>query len=480
MISALVVMGVAMFSYNRFIEKDSEQIMKLICSEKKQQIDEKLLNIEQSVNTIYHFAVEQINDSEDLWQDDLKFDEHIKRMTEVLETTVKYTDGAVTAYYRLNPELRGSRQGIWLVREADGTFKENPVTDISEFSKDDVEHVGWYYTPVEKGEAVWMNPYYNQNLDLEMISYVIPVFHDGKVIGVVGMDITTELLYDNTKSVVVYDTGYAFLLDEEGKFLYHPEMKNSNISDHFNREHAYLYEKSLLAEQNRTVETYTWNHQNKRMAVEKLSNGMLFTVCVSEEEIQQPRRRMFSNTVILITLVILVFMLVTIQVTKVMLRLTYTDILTGLGNRTAYREAVDSLNKRIRNKETVRFAVVVVDINNLKEMNDSYGHVYGDELIQGAADIVKRVWGSKASFRIGGDEFVVILQNTDEKKLQKDLKALEAEMQRSKRMSALPDERIEMAVGTDFYHAKTDESYEDVFRRADEAMYEDKKRKKEK
>ena len=64
------------------------------------------------------------------------------------------------------------------------------------------------------------------------------IIHDGNVIGVVGMDITTELLYENTESVTVYDTGYAFLMDNEGKFVYHSEMQSNKISASFN-EHQF-------------------------------------------------------------------------------------------------------------------------------------------------------------------------------------------------------------------------------------------------
>ena len=66
LISALVVMVIAFTNYERIVESNSEQIMQLMCSEKRQAIDEKLLNIEQSVHTIYHFATEQISKTENL------------------------------------------------------------------------------------------------------------------------------------------------------------------------------------------------------------------------------------------------------------------------------------------------------------------------------------------------------------------------------------------------------------------------------
>ena len=58
LISAMVVMVIAFSNYNHIVEENSEQIMQLMCSEKRQTIDEKLLNIEQSVHKLYHFAVD--------------------------------------------------------------------------------------------------------------------------------------------------------------------------------------------------------------------------------------------------------------------------------------------------------------------------------------------------------------------------------------------------------------------------------------
>ena len=82
------------------------------------------------------------------------------------------------------------------------------LTDISQYDSDDMEHVGWYYQPIANGKETWINPYYNQNMDEEIISYVIPIIIDGNVIGIVGMDISTTLLYDHTKEVRVYENGY--------------------------------------------------------------------------------------------------------------------------------------------------------------------------------------------------------------------------------------------------------------------------------
>lgn len=82
--------------------------------------------------------------------------------------------------------------------------------------------------------------------------------------------------------------------------------------------------------------------------------------------------------------------------------LAYEDGLTGLGNRTAYDERLEALKKRA-------LTIFVFDINNLKQVNDTFGHQCGDELIKAGADVIAAVFGEIGKcYRIGGDEFICL------------------------------------------------------------------------
>lgn len=473
-----MVMVIAFFNYNQIVEKNSEQIMQLMCSEKRQTIDVKLLNIEQSVHKLYHFAIEQINENENLWQDEEKYKEHISSMKKLIETTAKYTDGAESVYYRLDSTIKGPKQGVWMLKNSSGKFAEYEMTDISYYDKGDIERVGWYYIPIANGKETWMDPYYNKNMREEIISYVIPIILDNRVIGVVGMDISTNLLYENTKKVRVYDTGYAFLMDHEGNFVYHPEMKENLISEEFNNQHAYLYEKSLVSDQKQSVETYQWNNIDKKMTAQKLRNGMIFTVCVPEQEIKQPQRKVLLGSIVVIMLIISAFVAVTVSITKVIVRLIYTDVMTRVGNKTAYTECVDTIYKRIRNGEKLNFIVAVIDINDLKKVNDTYGHEWGDKLIKNGAIIAKKVWGSNYVYRIGGDEFVAVCFDMEQEYAEKKIALFEKEIENYNLQHTGEEVYLQMAIGMAIYNPNSDKEYMDVFRRADSAMYKDKKQKK--
>ena len=91
-----------------------------------------------------------------------------------------------------------------------------------------------------------------------------------------------------------------------------------------------------------------------------------------------------------------------------MSKLAYTDALTGLQNRMAFTNREDFVN----NNEAGKCIVIQFDINNLKTVNDNYGHKEGDKHIKAAADIIDTSFGQIGScYRTGGDEFIVVVEN---------------------------------------------------------------------
>jgi diguanylate cyclase (GGDEF)-like protein len=88
--------------------------------------------------------------------------------------------------------------------------------------------------------------------------------------------------------------------------------------------------------------------------------------------------------------------------------LAYTDKMTGVFNRTFFEKWIEENNSQ----ENYPLLITSLDLNNLKKINDTFGHKLGDEYIKGAANILKQVFGLESVIcRIGGDEFVIITPN---------------------------------------------------------------------
>ena len=158
---------------------------------------------------------------------------------------------------------------------------------------------------------------------------------------------------------------------------------------------------------------------------------------------------------------------------------SHTDALTGVGNKAAYIKKMNELNQQMKDSDP-EFAIVMVDMNNLKHINDEYGHRAGDQYIKGCCHMVCEAFKHSPVFRIGGDEFVALLMGPDYENRKASCEQLRKDFEKSfEQTDVSPWLKYSAAVGMAENAAK-DCSAEFVFKRADEAMYKDKARFKEK
>ena len=153
--------------------------------------------------------------------------------------------------------------------------------------------------------------------------------------------------------------------------------------------------------------------------------------------------------------------------------LAHVDLLTGVRNKNAYNEVVAGMDE---NLGAVPFGIAVIDLNDLKRMNDLYGHDKGDQAIKNICSIICDVFQHSPVYRFGGDEFVVILKERDYENV--DDLVRQFTLHQERRMG-MPWEKPKAAIGYAVYDSQKDSSVESVFQRADAVMYERKKEMKE-
>ena len=151
------------------------------------------------------------------------------------------------------------------------------------------------------------------------------------------------------------------------------------------------------------------------------------------------------------------------------------DPLTGIKNKTAYHETEMTIQKEIENGICDDFAIVVCDINDLKIINDTKGHKAGDEYIRSVSRMICNVFTHSPVFRVGGDEFAVILKGAD----YNDRDELMTNIRNRVLENINIGEGCIVATGMSEYRRSEDHIISEVFNRADELMYENKKDLKE-
>ena len=156
----------------------------------------------------------------------------------------------------------------------------------------------------------------------------------------------------------------------------------------------------------------------------------------------------------------------------IMERLATTDALTKLNNRTAYNRKISNLQKSVNNSGVI----VYLDINDLKRVNDNYGHDEGDRHIKAAAEVIKQAFREEECYRIGGDEFAVVMRTSiHTPDMENRKKALESLCQKYNE-SVHPPYELHIASGYAVF-----ENGEDLLsaqKTADDMMYENKAKMK--
>ncbi len=143
------------------------------------------------------------------------------------------------------------------------------------------------------------------------------------------------------------------------------------------------------------------------------------------------------------------------------------DALTGIKNKHAYLDAEEQLDRQIAEHCQPDFAVTILDVNDLKNINDTEGHQAGDQYIRKACRIICNIFKHSPVFRIGGDEFAVISKGSDYECIDELLGVVDEQNREAARTGG-----IIIACGMAKY--ENDSCVASVFERADQNMYENK------
>lgn len=147
-------------------------------------------------------------------------------------------------------------------------------------------------------------------------------------------------------------------------------------------------------------------------------------------------------------------------------RKIYTDPLTGVKNKQAYMDEVEALELRIQNGMTEPLGLAVFDLNDLKTVNDTQGHDMGDIYIYNASMLISEFFCHSCVYRVGGDEFTVILQGEDFANYESLLAAFDRQVEDNLRSG-----KVVVSSGVAEFLPGKDVSFRSVFERADKQMY---------
>ena len=185
---------------------DAQQTLLLLCETGQKDLNYYFQNVEGSVETVASYVESDLDGL-----DDEKLQAHMDRVSDVFQKLVYNTNGVLTYYYRIDPEVSRNVKGFWYVHSDDNGFQEHEVTDINDYDTNDTSALVWFTVPKATGEGVWQPPYITENLGARVISYNVPVYYEGQFIGVIGIEIDYSTMAEVVNHITLYDNGYAFL-----------------------------------------------------------------------------------------------------------------------------------------------------------------------------------------------------------------------------------------------------------------------------
>ena len=493
--------GISIYEVDKYVQGESENFVVVTCDNEGAQINNIFEDMEKSVKVMESYIMDFF--TEESRVEDRDFQEKIINSTDQMFADVaKHASGAVAYYFRFDPAISNRKMGLFYSKTKENDeYVPFELTDISLYNKEDTEHVGWFWQPYEAGEPVWMMPYYNQNNNIYMISYVMPMYHEEKFIGIVGMDFDYNALADRVHAIEIYENGYAHL-EIDGAVI-HSGDGGFEIESRYDPE-KYLRVSTDLV--NGMTLVLSASYDDIRQIRYEIGFEILFVVLIlsalftaivifAVRKIVAPLKKLTDQSIKLsngdycveflhsniteIELLNAAFenMATHLHEREKELRFSANrDSLTGLRNTTSYKRWVEEFDKEIENK-TANFGVVVFDLNLLKATNDTYGHDVGDKLIVTAAKLISDVFKRSPVFRIGGDEFLAVLQHRDLKDCEKLFAQLDFECANT-RIEENGEMPISIARGFAMFDPDKDLNFNDVFKRADNTMYENKRKSK--
>lgn len=487
-----------LFVRDTSVSKANQQL-KLETAYAADHISNEFFTMEQYTKGLLAGILRVFKSVDDLADDSIR-EAKTKEVMEHITTTIKNQEKAVAVYMRFNPKLAPPTSGIFMAKlSPEGGIEATTPTDFSKYDPSDIEHVGWYYVPIKQGKPFWMDPYLNKNINIYMISYVMPIFIDGKEFGVVGIDLDFSALTKGVAKHKFFKTGFSFLETAKEKIIYHPTLPIGA--------------------------TYEDSGENTVLR-HAMSNGMIFVTTTPNSEIREECNLLITQIIIISLIVLTLFSIighkVSKSITKPLKRLTfaankmtqgdmdikfdttetdeigelatsfaaaqnhikeylnqvrglaYKDALTFVRNKTAYDDYASSMQKDIADGKIIDFGIMILDLNNLKGINDSYGHENGNKYLVASCKLICTTFTHSPVFRIGGDEFLVVFKGSDYENRESLIKSFEEKMQASQSSKDAWD-RISVAYGLALSSEYPNINMHQMFIKADEKMYEKKR-----
>lgn len=493
-ITALVT-SIAVGVTHEIMHKDADRILNTAAQKEASKINDMLNDFMQSAAIMEHYAIHELGSASAL-EDNAYLDEYMREIRHLFDEVALNTAGTTAYYLCFSPEVTGGVTTGFYSKFKNGSVYELSKEEFAELDLFNAKFIKECGFDVIASGNIWLQPRKSTFApDDTVVSYLAPLYSDDTFVGFLGFNMDFNYLLDLVNGITVYDHGRAFLfsIGGNGEKIYYNLPNNIGIVGDYADATADLKNDGMKLELRAAYKDIQSGIRPMLSYIIAaflvvLALAILYTFWVTHR-IVTPLKKLTAEAANISTGVQNVNFVIdskdeigilarVLTDTYAKIReysayinaLAYRDSLTGIKNSTAYAEAIDELNKEI-NTGNPSFGVIVADINNLKKTNDTYGHDIGNELIIHSARILTDIFKTSAVYRIGGDEFVVVLKGKDLERHRTLIEKMDVAF--SADYITVNDETVPVSIarGVSVFDSSIDQVYADVFAKADHAMY---------
>ncbi|SEQ78182.1 Signal transduction histidine kinase [Treponema bryantii] len=246
-----------------------------------------------------------MNLDEKKFQDEKNYEnDFLRDLSTKMASDVVNEKGVVCTFFRLEAETYGPTRGIFLIGGYQKTYVSVRLTDLSKYSPTDTDHVGWYYLPIWNKSPVWTSPYDNENLRQKIISYSVPVYKNGKLLGVLGIDLSLAIIENIVHSLKIDNsTGLLFGKEQNHIHLYKKEEMSNSVERSVDI--ATMMEQFRKAD-SKKLTRFTWEGKKHFGILKQLDNGMTYITAITQDEAMQLINGQINSLIIIFLFVCLI------------------------------------------------------------------------------------------------------------------------------------------------------------------------------
>ena len=421
LLSVVVIGALGIYTIWGKTNQDVVTIMNLTTESKAAAMDYTLLKIKDPVDTVAAYVGARVVTGDNELDEAVIKGKLKEEVQELFESSVESMEGVVGYYIRFAKPYDSMVKGFAFRKKQTGAVfypagKSYGQSDLNQTNGE----LDWYDLAKNNKKPVWIPIRKCTYLSGYIFSYAVPIYFNKELVGVACVDVDFDVLAKPVREVSLFGKGYAYLTDDRGTVYYHPLIGYGTLLTE-DEEDVPEVDNALgdLSSHGELI-TYTYKGQKKKMAFKSLINDMRLVVTANEEDVLRETNALIRNIVLSAAGIMLLFMYLALMMEKRTMHpaldkmdsLAHLDGLTGVRNKTSFLETQAYLNQKIHEGNAV-FGLVMFDANNLKMINDRYGHKRGDSYLLGVVEMIQDCFPGCQVYRIGGDEFVVVLEGTD-------------------------------------------------------------------